>query len=357
MSKQTELLWSTLLRAEVVDGHEPEERQLESPWYVKVLLAFSGWLAAMFILGFIAAGFEDVFRNSSVAIIVGVIMIAAAFALLRVPKNEFVEHLALATSLAGQALVVYAIFEITARNDLLISWLLVALVQLPLLLFMPNFVHRVFSSFVGAIAFSMVLAETNSSFLTSPVIMFIAAFCWLNEFRYVQHIKKITAIAYGLTLALIILKGTSLFAYRAFGADFYQGQSELWTQPWLGEVLLGFVAIYVVWDLLQRYKQAISGRLSISVLLGTVLVCAVSIKVQGITIGMLILLFGFFGSNRVLIGLGIISLLFYISSYYYLLDTTLINKALNLFVVGLILLGIRWLMKRIIPVDEEVQHG
>lgn len=350
MSRQIEQLWSTLFKAGVVNEQEPEKGGLESPWYVKALLAFSGWLAAMLLLGFLAIGFEYIFRNNYVALILGTIMIGAAFAMLRTDKNEFVEHLALATSLAGQALVVYAIIDMTAANEA-IAWLLVALLQLFLLIIMPNFVHRVCSSFVAAFAFSMALAEIDRANISNAFILFIATFFWLNEFYYPQHIKKIRAIAYGLTLALITLKGTTLFGYKMLGGQFYKNQSELWTQAWVGELLIGFVSIYVVWSLLQRYDKAITERLSIAALLGTILICAVSIKVQGITIGMVILLLGFSGTNRVLITLGILSLIFYISYYYYLLDTTLINKSLNLFIVGITLLGIRWFIKRIIPLD------
>ena len=50
-----------------------------------------------------------------------------------------------------------------------------------------------------------------------------------------------------------------------------------------------------------------------------------------------------------LLGLGIASLLFYISSYYYLLDATLFAKAQTLLIVGLVLLAVRWLMVRIMP--------
>ena len=100
------------------------------------------------------------------------------------------------------------------------------------------------------------------------------------------------------------------------GWRFSRNQAELWDSAWIGESLIGIVTIYVVWHLLQRYGQAISERLSITALLGSLLLCGVSMEVQGITVGMVIILLGFAGANRVLISLGIISLLFYISSYY-----------------------------------------
>lgn len=355
MSRQTEQMWTTLLQAGLVQGTAPETGKLESPWYVKALLAFSGWLAALFLLGFIGAGLYFIIQNSGASFITGSVMIGGAFAILRMPKNEFFEHLALAMSLAGQVLVMSAIFDITKRNDEM-AWVLVALLQVSLAVVMPNFVHRVLSSFIAAFAFSMALASMGAPYVFSGVVMFLAAWLWLNEFRYPQHMRKIRAIGYGLVLSLIQLKGTSLFGLGIMGWIFGRNQSESWVQPWMGEVLAGAVALYVVWQLLQRWGQAISGRLAITALLGTLLLCAVSMEARGITVGMVIMLLGFAGGNRVLLGLGIVSLLFYLSSYYYLLDATLLVKAQTLLIVGLVLLAVRWLMLRIMPGGKEAKH-
>ncbi len=356
MSRQTEQMWETLQKAGLIEGTAPETGKLESPWYVKVLLAFSGWLAAVFLLFFIGIGFEFVFKNHIAAFVIGGIMIGSAFAILRIPKNEFVEHLALAVSLAGQALVVFAIFEISNRNEK-IAWMLVALLQVSLAVIMPNFVHRVFSSFFAAFAFSMTLTIMGWHYVVSGIVMLLATMCWLNEFQYPQHMKKIRAIGYGLVLALIQLKGTALFGYRTMGWRLSPNQSEFWATTWLGEILIGAVTLYLVLHLLQRYNQTIFSRLSITALLGALLLCGVSMEVQGITVGMVIMLLGFSCANRVLLGLGIISLLFYISSYYYLLDTTLLDKSQSLFIVGLALLIIRWVMLHILPGKKGVPHA
>jgi uncharacterized membrane protein len=137
---------------------------------------------------------------------------------------------------------------------------------------------------------------------------------------------------------------------------FSGNQLGLWAGPRVGEMLTGVVAIYVVWHLLQRYGQRISERITITALLGAILLCAVSMEVQGITVGMVIVLLGFAGANRVLTGLGVLSLLFYISFYYYLLNTTLLAKSQTLLVVGMVLLLLRWLMLTIIPVNQEAKH-
>jgi len=348
-------VWALLQEHGIVEGAQPENEVLESPWYIKALLAFSGWLAAIFILGFIGAAFQFVFKTPGAALIFGGIMLVGAFALLRIPANEFVEHLGLATSMAGQALIAYAIFDFANHNQIVV-WLLLAMLQVALVVLMPNFVHSIVSTLVAAIAISMALTELHIPYVIGGILIFGTSLCWLHEFHYPQQMKKIRAIGYGLVLAIIALKGTAQFNYQTFGGLSSENH-EFWAQPWLGELMIGAVTLYVVWSLLQRYGQPVRSRLSIITLLATLLICAVSMNVQGITVGMVIISFGFFCANRVLLGLGIVSLLFYISSYYYLLDTTLLDKSQSLLMVGLILLFVRWLMFRIFPIGNEVHHA
>jgi uncharacterized membrane protein len=350
-------VWATLVKAGVVQGPAPQTESLESPWYVKILLALSGWIAAVCLLGFIGVAFYSVFQHSTAAFVLGSVMICCGFMILRAPQNVFLEHLALALSMAGQALVVYRIFGEHFYGIETGDWVLVVLLQSLLAVVMPNFVHRVFSACVAAFAFSMALTYTiGLSFIASGVIMLIAAWCWLNEFRYPAYMRMIQAIGYGLILAVIVLKGTELYGYGDLRWFFGGNEPKAWNKPWMSEVLTGAVTLYVVWNLLQRSLQPLSERLSMMVLFATVIVCVLSVEVHGLTVGMVIVLLGFAGANRPLLGLGITSLLSYISSYYYLLDTTLLAKSITLVVVGIALLVFRWLMLRMVSADKEEKH-
>ena len=357
MSDKTEQVWSILQKAGVVQGDTPENKDPDSPWFVKVLLGFSGWLAAIFIIGFIGVGFEFIFNDKTLLGLVGIVMIGGAFVLLRISKNEFVEHLGLAASLAGQVLLVYAMFKIAGHKNELVVWVLLTLIQIALVMLMPNFVHRAFSSFIAAVAFAMVFTEMEIPYVVGGFIMLFAALCWLNEFTYPRYMKKIRAAGYGLTLALILLKGVTLFGFKSFGYYLSGKVTGFWTQPWFGEIIIGIVTIFVVWSLLQRYGRTFNEHITLILLIAAVLLCTVSVKIQGITVGIVILLLGFSASNRVLLGLGIVSLLFYISTYYYLLDVTLLKKSQILLIVGIDLLVIRWVILRVMPVEEEVNHA
>jgi len=354
MSDEVKSVYATLQKACLVNDKPLEDETVESPWFVKVLLAFSAWLAAAFLLGFVGTLFESILDNKLAAIVIGLVMIAGAYSILRMPKNEFVKHLALALSFAGQTLVVWSIFRFNNLDDSL-AWGIVMLLQASLALIMQDYIHRVVSSYFAAIALALLLDNSGALHLYFGFIMFSAAYLWLNEFKYPKHMRALRAIGYGQVLALIQIKG-SVLLQSGLGWRWSYNNTEIWVHPWVGEIFSSIVMLYVVWQLLQRYASAASQQFVVITLISVLIFCAASMEANGISVGMLILLVGFAGSNRILMGLGITSLLFYISSYYYLLDTTLLAKAQTLLVVGLVLLSGRWLMLRVLPKAKEAQH-
>lgn len=355
MSHTREQLWASLHTAGLVPAPTPPHVELTSPWYVKALLGFSGWLAALFLLGFIGVGFAELIRNEVAAIVLGVIMIGIAYAMLRVAKNEFVEHLALAVSLAGQALVAIGIFQIFERREGL-TWAILMLCELPLMLFIPNFVHRVMTTMLTTLCFAMALAAFGVSFVFTGIVLFAAAWLWLDEFQHPRSLRMFEAIGYGLVVALLPLKGSAMFGYRSLGWHADKPASGIWVQPWMAELLTAAVLVYVVWRLLQRYQQNANKTLTVAALAGALVIALASFQAQGITVGIVILLLGFASSNRILLGLGIVALLFFVSSYYYFLNTTLLMKALNLCVVGVVLLAVRWGLLHLAPAAKEPAH-
>jgi uncharacterized membrane protein len=348
-------LWEKLLKADIVHGELPQTPTAESPWYIKVLLGFSGWLSAVFLLFFIGLSMQFILKNAAAAFITGSVMIAAAYAILRMPKNEFVEHLALAISLAGQGCIVFSFFDfMESRNAG--PWLAIGGLQVLLALQMPNFVHRVFSSFTAALAFSTAMTYLKLPYIFNGLIAFAVAALWLNEFNHPQQIKKFHAFAYGLLLALMYLKGTIAF----LGQDsitLYVIYEEPLTRVWMGECLIGLSFLYVVRQLLQPYHLQLSQKKLIFIMAGSLLLCAASFEAQGITLGIMILLLGFSASNITLMGLGIANLLFYVSSYYYFLNISLLNKSFSLLLIGLVLLALRWLMLHLTSAQQESSHA
>ncbi|MDP5029913.1 DUF4401 domain-containing protein [Paraglaciecola sp.] len=314
----------------------------QSPWFIKVLLAIAGWLAALFCFGFFAITLLDLVDNNVVRAIIGVITIFGAFFILKAPQSEFFEHIGLAVSLNGQALIGWALFDYFASQDTLL-WAIVLVLQSALAWLMPSFLHRLFSTLAAAFALSLLLAIFGLSSLFSSILMMGAAWLWLHEFR-LKSLSRTRAIAYGITLGLIAIKASS-------------NTSDLWPElesatinQWIDEGLNCLILLYISWQLLQRYDIAIPSAHANLVLVATLLLGLASLQTPGVAVAMMLIILGYSSSHATLMGLGTIAGLFYLSKYYYSLELSLNEKALSLALVGVTLIAmsktLNWWLSR-----------
>lgn len=349
-----EALWVRLRDSGLVVGEMPAAGDASAPWYVRVMLGIAGWIGALFLLGFVGAGFAFVFRNSGAAAVVGVGACAVAVAIFRVaPKNDFVAQFGLAVSLAGQVLLVFAVGDWMDRSTLAVA-LFVALQQALLLVLVPNFVHRLWASWSGMFAASIALMDAGLFGFVPAVTA--AAFVWvaLSEFRLARHGPLVRAGVYGLALAagqVAVLPGSLL------GELFYHhgdhGVALGIPGVWLARGALFAVLVWAVAALLQRERVALAsgpGRIG---LVGALVLGLVSFKAPGVGPAAAILFVGYANADRVLTGLGIAALLGYLSHYYYSLDATLMEKSGLLVAAGLALLAVRLAMRYWWPENQD----
>jgi hypothetical protein len=335
-------VWQALREAGLVHG-DPPAVPLDAPWYVRLMLGVAGWIAALFLLGFVAVGLTWVIRSELACVVVGLLGSGAAWLLLRkLGHNDFAAQFALAVSFAGQALFAYGVFQLfDSSADAAMPWSLLALQQAALVLFMPNAIHRLWSGFAAAAAVAMVLRAGGAAFLAPALLLGAVAWAWLNEFRWPRLGQVLRPAAYGVVLALIFLELAAGLMRPATGFDVDPAGRRLY-----GQLLNGAVLLCVVWVLLRRSGATLPGRTPLVVLAGTALMVLVSLEAPGIAASLCILLLGFAHGNRVLAGLGGAALLLYTGGYYYELDVTLLVKSQVLAATGGVLLGLRWLLLR-----------
>ncbi|MFT7676022.1 MAG: putative membrane protein, partial [Gammaproteobacteria bacterium] len=345
-------LWSSLAEADLVSGTVAVEEESESPWYISLLMAFFGWLSAVFLIGFIAVGFSSILDSFAACITVGSALIVIAYLLFKAGKKEFLEYFALSISLVGQMLITYGIFDSNYDNSVAF-WLSAAVIQMTLAVAMPSNVHQILSASFSGIAFSIALYLGGAQSLVNVSLMWTLCWLWLHEFQFLKVMSKMRCMGYGLVITLVVFKGFHVFESAQFLWGYRSGM-DVWVPLWIGQILTGLAFLYVVWHLLNARFEKLNPSLLIAVLSTVGLIIAASFQASGIMVGMVILLLGFSASNRILMSLGSVSLIFYISDYYYLLDTTLLMKSATLLLVGLILLGSRYCLNRFSPFVNEV---
>lgn len=341
-------LWSKLAAAGLAAGDMPAVEEARTPWYVRVMLGASGVIAAVFLLAFVGAGLSFVLESAVASVAAGLLLIAGAYGLFTMgPRNDFVVMFGLAVSLAGQALLAFGVFTLfEGRYREPLPFAVLAIVEAALALVIPNFINRVATAYAATLAFTYACVVAGAWYLPAGVVGAAVAAVWLSEVRLAKMHSIVAPVGYGLTLAFMQLESAGLFGHWIGVAS---GSREMvGVSPWIGETLVASALVAAVWVLIRRagWKPA-SPRtllaLGVALALG-----ATSFKAPGIAGGLMIVVLGFANGNRVLAGLGIAALLFYVSAYYYLLEETLLFKSGVLLATGIVLLAARWLVLNVV---------
>jgi hypothetical protein len=356
MSKtlHTRELIERLHRADLLT-HDPadvrEELQAIAPWFVQVLQAFSGWIASIFILMAFGTMFHRFFQQEVALFVVGFLLIASAWGVLRnSDKTIFVEHVALALSLAGQAMVTIALSQwLGSHGTSPLFWLTLAFFEAILAVVVPNYLHRLFSSFLFTITVFQGLYLLGTGGVAVPLILLGATWLWLHEFDFVSRILQIQAIGYGLMLGLFSL---AVIGYEThlFYFSYHSQHIHRFNHPSLIALLNGLVMLYVAWIFTRDTKSMhVSHR--IATLLFVALIAVLSTKMVGLSVMITLLVIGFARGNTLLQGIGIAGLLWSVGHFYYILNTTLLIKSALLTATGIVLLVLYAIFRSTIGVD------
>ncbi|MBM4270029.1 MAG: DUF4401 domain-containing protein [Deltaproteobacteria bacterium] len=359
---EREALWSRLRDAELVEGDVPAPDGSSTPWYVRVMLGVTGWIGALFLLGFVGTGFVLVLESPVASWIVGAAACGGAATILRAsPKGDLAAQFGLAVSLAGQALMVFAYMQ-WADSSLSGAGFAVAVQQAVLFALVPNFVHRVWTSWSCAVAlvFACSMALSNVLFVALAPAAVTAAFAvvWLREFDHAGQGEMLRAGGYGLALAVIHVGVVHASGLHATLWDTVTVGILSPRLSWqLGTAAMGVVVLGTAVALLRREGLPLASGEGKAALAGTAILALASVEAFGVGPAIVILVLGFANGNRALVGLGVATLLAYLSHYYYSLHATLLVKSALLAGLGVALLAARFALQRWWPSSSEVARA
>lgn len=324
---------------------------LETPWFVRALQAFSGWLAALFLLGFLAMGAVFVLDDSAAAATLGLAMIAGAFVALKKAKGDFLEHMALAASLAGQLLVAWAIASLLEGSTVGLWWSLLVL-QVVLALAMPSLTHRAFSAFATSLALYLALAEGIAvPSMAVGLVLLALVVLFLNEFRWPARVRAVEALGLGLLLGLVAIQAMAYLGQPLLSWRYDSGAGLAWLEPWAGEALGGLALLLLLRQLFTCHAQVMVPSVRLAAYGAVVFLLLLSLQAHGLIQGAVVVVLGFAIGHWLVMGSGVLLLLLSIANYYYWLEVTLLSKALTLFALGGLLLAIRWALRRGWPIE------
>ncbi|HEU5098110.1 MAG TPA: DUF4401 domain-containing protein [Roseiflexaceae bacterium] len=319
-------------RATISSASGAADDALGNPWYVRVLVGIGAWIAALLLIVFLAGGLRIITTGQS-AISVGLTLCAIAIALRRLsPASVFAVQLALALSMAGQALFGGGVGSLA--RGVAPTMLAVVVLEIALIAVYPDIVHRFLSAVVIVGALVSLLLEWQLPGAIHALVGLLAAGAlalWEAEsaLAAARAERLCRPIGYGLVVGLL---GVLCLGINDLVAI---------PHPWISGLLLMLVLLVLEYRIVSRFERRAAVAVAAWLIGGTVLVCLPALWTPGILAAVIVVELGFARGNRLLLGLGIVGLVLFLSAFYYQLELTLLVKSLVLLATGLLLLGLR----------------
>lgn len=346
-----------------LDPHHPQIRLQDadasttSPWFISLFQIVSGVFAGALLLVFIGMLMTDVIDNPVALLSLSALFLMAAFLLFRSENHTFLDGLALSISVAGQVMFVIGLSGFDVMRDEWLVALLLMILEVGLAFMMPYFVHRVLSAGISIGCLGFLLFDLHLPALCVFLLAAMSALLWLKRdvlsvqshygLAYMPKVLTKRAIselviAYAYTAAIGLLAMTTYF----FVSDEQHNPWPIDTQRLWLQLSVLLVTLSVVTLLLRRYRIPLDSPTA-WLCYGVVLALSVaSFYVTGLLASVLIIILGFAGGYRLLMGLGLSALTGYVFWYYYQLDTSLLVKSLSMLVVSTVCFLAYYLLRR-----------
>ncbi|MDR2240167.1 MAG: DUF4401 domain-containing protein [Zoogloeaceae bacterium] len=312
--------------------------------WILALQVVGGWLAALFLLGFLGTSAMLALRSATGWIIVGLLLSAGPAPFLMRTENTVLRQFLFVAALAGQGALFWGVSRLSDHGVLFdgMAFFLLALYEAVLLVWVAWMPHRLVAALAGCGAFagSLVMAFPDVFLLLggdwwAGVYWLAAGLLWLREprWRASRHADAMTALAWALTLHSLVYALSRSFAYfvmKDIGFSF-----TLFLLP------AGSAALAV---LLARSLPR-DGRNLAAVAL---LLVALALTWQAPVVGMggVALALGFARGRLALMWIGGAVLVYGVSRFYYDLQLPLLDKSGLMALGGGLLLAVRALFGR-----------
>lgn len=332
-------LWARLANARLVAGEMPQDEPSDSPWFVRAMLGIAGWIGAWFLLGFLGAIFVALFKSGVLSLVLGAgACVVAWFIDHRFAKNDFVAQFGLATSLAGQVLVGFGLFDLLGSSrfkqaELSPAFIAFAVFEVVLAVAMQSTLHRTWSAFAAALAFWQAGSGWNVAPIASALLVCIIVALADSSVRIADRRR-----AWQVGVALAALAAAAVAAIPDFFGFAVSRSAGL---IWGSRALEAAACAYLVTMLLHRDDGDRMWIWTIAIL--AILAC---MPVAGLSVALVVLVVGFAGGRRAMFGLGVLGMIATVGLHYYRLDSSLLMKAALMAGTGIALLAVHALIGR-----------
>lgn len=342
--------WQTRLSAELDTEAE------QSPWYVRVFVALGAWVASFFLLGFVALLglllFENHIRESSVWWL-GLFSIGLAVWMHQAKTQEFFQQFALALVMSGEIMLMIGIMisfdhmnNYSHAPQTATTPLIMMMLSQILLVFIYQDRIVQFLAFIAVSVELVLLVYFNEAAIAIHAVLFVLALGFavlmLNEAKlYSQrHAEMLLTLKYALLIAVMIGMTTSTIYVIPDAKNVVA-----FPIPWISTLSMSGILAFALARIMANAGFAVRESIKIVSYVAVVCLAAVSWQAPGLVLSLLVLLLGFATANRLILGIAIAFFIFFLTTFFYGIEISLLHKSYTLIGTGALLLGGWYLLR------------
>jgi len=314
---------------------------------IKVLTIFGGFLATLAFLGFLLI--TGLYESEIALITFGIGFIISAILLNRISDKLILDTFSISMYIIGFILLSFGLSELRVENNIIS--ILICLIALSSLFITQNFIL----SFISILAVSgsfLYLILNNDSYdlihLYIAIYTLILTYLILNEAKIISFNKTLSQLYNPLRIGLVI---SLLFGLITLGKRNLIPISENYI--WVSSIVMIAVTLYLV-SIILKINNIDTDKSKVLIYTLSIIILASTIFSPSILGALVIILLCFMINYKTGLAIGIISLIYFISQYYYDLSYTLLTKSMILFVSGVLFLKLYFLTTKHISAHEKI---
>jgi len=310
-----------------------------SRWIV-ALQILGGWLAAVFLLGFVGLGLAPLVHDAGGWIVVGLLLSAGVAWPLQRVKNTVWRQFLLVVALAGHGALIVGAVMTQANHDNGLSYFILALYEAALLAWVAWRPHRLVAALVAggalAAALTVTVGDRHAFMLVAgwwaALYWLAAGLLWLGEPRWQAQRLADALAALACALALLSLGFALLELPDVLGRD---------VLPRFDRGLLAAVNAVLIVLLARAVSRDARHLAAVALLLAAL---GATWNAPAVGMGGVALALGFARGRPWLMWLGGAVLVYGVSRFYYDLHLSLLLKSGLMVLGGALLLAVRALL-------------
>jgi hypothetical protein len=298
---------------------------------IKILSIFGGFLASLTFLGFIGIG--GLFNSGGALSILGFIFVFAAILLNKAYDKLITDTFSISIYVIGFALILFGLLELNFDKN--IGLLLIISIAFGSLFITQNYIF----SFISVLTISgnllaLILLNNNANLIHVyiAIVAVLISYLFLNEAKIIASYKKLSKLYFPVRIGLIfsLLAGLIIVGKRSF---IYMSIEQNYI--WISSIVLFIVVFYIVKNIIT-INEITDSKKKITIYSLTALVLIPTLFSPSISGAIVIILLSFLVNYRTGLAIGVLSIIYFISQYYYDLNFTLLTKSILLFSSGIV---------------------